>query len=273
MWYHFRLLEHCNLKCSHCYAASNNREMKMSKRTFKEAIRSIYLSDTFCVSENTIYLSGGEPLLHEDFPFFISYAYRLFDKINLLTNGIKIPEFIGILNSYKDKLRVQVSLEGTEEINDQIRGKGVFKKVIQSLSMLHQWGINHSISYTVSRINKHCINDVINILKETNSLHNNISPYTGNPEIMLSMDEWEEFKREAEIEASKQGLSAIFHGTGACGFQYTCGEFFSGVTINPDGTLTGCARNPQKIYRHELLDEIMYDRPRLMRETCMAGKW
>lgn len=247
--------------------------MRMNKKIFKEAIRSIYLSDTFDIGENTIYLSGGEPLLHEEFPFFIAYTYRLFDRINLLTNGIEIPHCIELLNCYKEKLRVQVSLEGTEEINDSIRGNGVFKQVISSLLLLQKCGINHSISYTVSRKNKQCINEMIAIMKYTNSLYNNISPYTGDPELMLSLEEWEEFKEKSKIEANKHGIGDMFHGTGACGFIYYCGEYFSGVTINPDGTMTGCARNPKTLFRHELIDEIMYERPKLMRATCMAGKW
>ena len=69
---------------------------------------------------------GGEPLLRQD---VLQEGTKLFPKNNVTTNGtidlIHLPRCIYI-----------VSIDGPEEINDAIRGKGSFRRVMKTLSRI-----------------------------------------------------------------------------------------------------------------------------------------
>ena len=114
MWLHMRLLENCNLKCKHCYSLERERTEIMDFDMYTECI-DIYSKNVkirgFDI-EKRVMLSGGEPFLHPNFKEMLDYAYNKKDitLISILTNGILVPEFITFLVTYKDKLRVQISL-------------------------------------------------------------------------------------------------------------------------------------------------------------------
>jgi len=219
-----------------------------------------------------IYLSGGEPLLHPDFPIIVGMCLRIVDRVNILTNGILVEEVMSILASDIERLCVQVSLDGDEVTNDRLRGTGVFRRVIMALKLLQQHGVHHWLSYTVSQINKHCYPDIIYTAQQTGSFFNNVTPYVGDPELMLSYLEWKEFKYLYERQTHRQGLE-VAHAPNCCGFNYNCSQFSGGFAINPDGSLAGCARinNVRGDYRD--MDKLLRQDNQHIADTCMREKW
>lgn len=221
---------------------------------------------------SVIYLSGGEPLLHPEFFQFLEYCFSQFDRVSILSNGTLIYKYVTLLLPYKEKLCVQISLDGSEKINDIIRGQGVYTKAVEALTMLNDAGLNHWISYTVSLLNKDCYGEVLAVAKNTNSLFNNVTPYVGNPDQMLDYFEWKEFKYNYERLSLELGIYPG-HAPNCCGFNYACGAFFNGVTVNPDGTLAGCARiNNIQGYYYDMNDRLL-PRPQSISDTCMKEKW
>jgi MoaA/NifB/PqqE/SkfB family radical SAM enzyme len=70
-----------------------------------------------------IWLFGGEPTLRED---VIKLADRYFPLMTIISNGqIKVKE------NYKSA-RIHVSIDGLEDENDYIRGKGSFQKIVDN---------------------------------------------------------------------------------------------------------------------------------------------
>jgi MoaA/NifB/PqqE/SkfB family radical SAM enzyme len=163
-------------------------------------------------------------------------------------------------------------MEGNRDKNDEIRGKGTFDNVMTALGSLEDNNIRRWMSYTVSRINKDAFKDFVNIAIETNCFGNNITPYTGDEELMLSFNEWVDFKYNLLSYAEKRGAFSI-HSKKSCGFVYLCSEYRDGITINPDGTFTGCARN-QDITRpyKTMLDYVTHDIT-FIHQACMKAKW
>jgi len=221
---------------------------------------------------SVIYLSGGEPLLHPQFDDILEYGYRQFNRVTILTNGLLIPEKVKDLVRYSENLCVQVSMDGDRTVNDSIRGKGVYDKAARALYKLQQHKIKHWISYTVSKLNMNCYEDIVSLSLKTGSIFNNVTPYTGDPELMLDYREWKEFKYNFEKYAEKTGLESA-HGLDCCGFNYNCGAFYSGVTVNPDGSVAGCARinNVKGSYKH--MEEYLLDKPLSIHTACMLKKW
>jgi len=80
-------------------------------------------------------LSGGEPLMYSHFDRLASLLHKTRCFAYVCTNGMmlekKLPRIQG--NPY---LVFYVSLDGTEQINDALRGKGVHEKVIRNIKKL-----------------------------------------------------------------------------------------------------------------------------------------
>ena len=272
MWFHIRLLEKCNLNCVSCYARDHDRNQMLSFSEFRDILETIKQVQKPDHKMSVIYLSGGEPLLHPQFLDILKYSFTKFDRISILTNGLLVKKYINDLMPYQEKLCVQVSLDGDEETNDTIRGKGVYQKVVEALHLLQENGLKHWISYTVSQLNKHCYKTIIDIGKETNSFFNNVTPYIGEPEQMLDYYEWKEFKYNYERYTKMLGIESA-HGPNCCGFSYNCGAFSGGLTVNPDGTLAGCARINDIQGHYKDMAKFIRRESRSITETCMKQKW
>jgi len=76
-------------------------------------------------------------------------------KIGILTNGTLIDEkIVDRLKTFQKLYYIQVSLDGaSEETNDFIRGKGSYRKAVDSLRLLHKKGINTRLMFTVHKRN------------------------------------------------------------------------------------------------------------------------
>lgn len=138
----------CNLKCKHCYLGCipSNKPHFLPFDKIKTAIEE---SKKFEIKE--IYLNGGEPLLHPDINNIIRLALKR-ANVTILTNGILINDkktrFLRqIEQDHSYELIFRISLDHYTEIkNDEIRGKGSFKKVFGSISNLIRYGFNPIIS-------------------------------------------------------------------------------------------------------------------------------
>lgn len=109
----------CNLSCTHCFvfrADNPNRPKdKMDDATMLSQLEK--LRDRHGI--RSMLFMGGEPMIRRD---LVMKAMPLFEHSSIVTNGTYgIPSVPGHL--------VTVSLDGPKEMNDPIRGAGVFDKV------------------------------------------------------------------------------------------------------------------------------------------------
>ena len=142
----------CNLKCKHCYAnASTTTAKRLSLPEAKQILRSLQK-----IGVATITLSGGEPTIHPQFLQILKYASQRFERIQILSNGWKITEvFAQNLQPYKDKLIVQISVDGmNEKTHDYIRGRqGSFKRACNAISVLSKQHISCTAAMLITRFN------------------------------------------------------------------------------------------------------------------------
>ncbi len=147
----------CNLRCKHCCGMYGSKvNLSLSDSRFEHIIK--WASNNGIQS---LTLTGGEIFCIPDIYQKLEYLRNNFDgTISILTNAtLFAPEKINTLKKCIDK--ISISLDGyDEESVDFIRGKGVFKKVINSISMLHDNGFyNISISMVLTSENNNHIND------------------------------------------------------------------------------------------------------------------
>ncbi len=272
MWFHVRILEACNLKCQHCYARNYDKTSKMSLDLFKDVIKLIIQSKKYHKDHSIIYISGGEPLLHPQLEQILELCYTCFKRIHILTNGILIEDKLSLLSEFRQKTGVQVSVEGNKKTNDSIRGQGTYEKCKTALRILNENNIMHWMSFTVSTINVHAYKEFVDLARTTSSVANNITPYSGDTKYMLSLNEWMKFRYNLTNYCQRVNFPRI-HSRRACGFSFFCSEYSNGITINSDGTFTGCARNPEIRRPYKQFNEFISDDLKFIHQTCMKKKW
>lgn len=151
----FSLTNRCNLKCDYCCVDSKieNKDY-LDTNQLKKAIDNIVK-----LNPRVLTISGGEPMLRQDFFEILAYTKEKFKgKIILSTNATliknnKIDEIINGLHA------IEISLDGYDELScSKIRGKGVFGKVINTAKLIKSKGFdNISTSLVVGKNN---VNDV-----------------------------------------------------------------------------------------------------------------
>lgn len=161
------LTHRCNLKCIHCCVDAS--ELSESDLLSKEQIFSI-IDKVTQINPRIIVITGGEPMVREDFMDIMSHLRNNFQgKISLMTNGTLINRVNVIkLSEYFDNFNI--SIDGyDEESCSLVRGKGVYNKVINSINLLKKVGVsgkNISLSMVKMATNLSGINKFHELNKE-----------------------------------------------------------------------------------------------------------
>jgi radical SAM protein with 4Fe4S-binding SPASM domain len=97
-------------------------------------------------------ISGGEPLLRKDLFGIIGHAREIGLNISLITSG----DLVGgkIFNDLvRNEVRVSVSVDGTKETNDALRGKGAYAKAVSAIEKLSKGGLLDCLVATFANVN------------------------------------------------------------------------------------------------------------------------
>ena len=120
----------CNIECRHCFNNSGPRETTFGLMTLEAVNQAIAAASARGVRE--IYFTGGEPFLHAQLLEMVGCALTV-APTTVLTNGMLISDRMAdtladLAIAARYSLEVRVSLDGyTEQMNDAIRGPGVFR--------------------------------------------------------------------------------------------------------------------------------------------------
>lgn len=138
------LTDKCQLKCKHCYFGDNKRENEISFEQYKHLFQKnkdliqYYLDKGFEYVYPKYILMGGESLLHPEIEKITEYTFQNSEFVKFNSNGLLINHNIcSIINQYTNvKSKYQISLEGTEQYNDYIRGDGTFNRILKNIIKL-----------------------------------------------------------------------------------------------------------------------------------------
>lgn len=127
----------CNLKCKHCCveAGENKRGNDLETNELMYILKSVVE-----LNPQSISISGGEPLVRNDFEYFSNYLRQSYKgNLNLMTNGVLINENNAklIAETYNS---VDISIDGVDENScSLLRGKGIFNKIIRGIRLLQKY--------------------------------------------------------------------------------------------------------------------------------------
>lgn len=263
------IVNYCQLECKHCYLVKGNDTMPFGM--FKDICED-FMSVRHPLKDIDIILGGGDALLHPDFGRIVGFLRERRLPVRMSSNGILIPGFI---DSFNETDSIQISIDGDETTHDFIRGRGVYRKAVHALRMLDDAGVPHSVAFTACKENVHCIDSVLDICRETNVSHLNISklqPDNVTSLTPISFAEWKRLKMRARTHAPDVTIPAVCRETGCIGGVL-------GLSVLPDGTYWDCALSQRVVGRYpspirDLLywDYIKAGTARDPFETCLRGE-
>ena len=283
----WHITERCNWRCKHCYQSSYTTSELNLKKMEEILIQYVDLLKKWRISkENTILqITGGEPFIRDDFPLFLDIVKKYSEHFQwaILSNGSLLDENIAKkLKSFEINF-FQLSLEGLEAVNDEIRGKGSYRKILGAINLLVRAKIRTVVSFTLTKKN----------FAEVKKLSENLAPLGvsrlavrriapfglgGNQlkNLVLEPQELREMYKEIEdinrkLKESKYALivsggceNAVFNDEISnyelMGWRTCAVNEGRCITLMPDGEATICRRYPIKIgnVRETSLEEIYY---------------
>ena len=211
----FHVLTACNLACRHCYINPTQHGTAMVERdTMLRWLELFYKPD----KENNLILLGGEPTMHPELLTAVRHANRLgYRSVTIDTNGFLFHDLLDHLTPAEAVL--SFSLDGpSPEVNDPIRGEGVFKTCTANLQRAVAKGFEVSLIYTVSRLNLAHLHRMPALLAELGVKRFFIqviglrgkSAATGTDPLQIAAGEWLEIIPQVAREAAVRGLDVIY---------------------------------------------------------------
>jgi MoaA/NifB/PqqE/SkfB family radical SAM enzyme/SAM-dependent methyltransferase len=158
-WFH--VTNRCNLHCAHCmFSSGPTQPQQLLPLQLKQSVR-----EAQRLGCQVFYFTGGEPLIYQELlPTCREILRDSQAHVVILTNGIAL-EALGdeILKLDRDRTHFQISLDGAEQRNDVIRGRGVFQRVGAGVRFLRANRFNVSLAMSVSRTNLDDMETLISI--------------------------------------------------------------------------------------------------------------
>tara|TARA_Y100000310_G_C20610100_1_gene777555 strand:+ start:331 stop:1383 length:1053 start_codon:yes stop_codon:yes gene_type:complete len=125
----------CNLKCKYCYQNQDAQEILNAEvwLTFLDHFRNSSSDDKL------VTITGGEPLISKDSRNTVARISKKAKEeemtVTMVSNGMHFKDFF--LEHSMDNIDCfDISVDGPENINDSIRGKGSYKKAMEGLKVL-----------------------------------------------------------------------------------------------------------------------------------------
>lgn len=241
----FSITSKCNLQCLHCSvsAGCNKQDYFTDSQIFEIA------DNILKYAPDTIIISGGEPLMRDNFFEISNYIRERFNgKLLLMTNATKIDEkeAVFIANNYD---AVATSLDGYDEhTSDFIRGKGTFRRTCNAIRLLKDNGLkNVSVSMVLAGDNYDSIDRFRNLNKllGTHPVFRILAPMgraDKNFEKLIKSEKSKFLIAQENVNKVRKGKKRVL------GQFSVCSGITSQFCIGSDGNIYPCAGSQMEVF-------------------------
>jgi radical SAM protein with 4Fe4S-binding SPASM domain len=257
----------CNLQCRHCYQDDFSKRNDLDWTGIKKISDNVLTTIKEWDQTACIHLTGGEPLLKPELFLLLDELNQkpVVEELGIITNGLLFSqEVVENLSAFSKLKKIKISLDGADaEINDSLRQKGTFEKVIQNLSLFKKE--NHFEIILMFTVMKRNFRDIPSFFKLSQDLNidgliiERFIPLGRGREIVdevLGKEEWQELTKTLSALFSMeedrpflpyQAFQISFHEGEPELLGAPCVIGRDGLCIMPDGTLFPCRRFPISI--------------------------
>ena len=266
----WHITDRCNLRCAHCYQDSHSGEelgfgeLRSIVEQFKDAL-DLWQTESGKTVRGHVTITGGEPFVRRDFLDLLEILVRNRHRFGfaILTNGSFIDASMARHLRKLGPAFVQVSIEGSREVHDVIRGHGEFDRAVKAIGYLVRERVRTLISFTAHRGNFRDFGHVVELgrrLRVARVWADRLIPHGSGAELVegvLTPEETREFfqimhkaqtctKRRwfsrTEV-AMHRALAFLLAG----GTPYHCTAGDTLVTVMSNGDVYPCRRMPVRV--------------------------
>ena len=246
----------CNNRCVHCYCNLPDHDPAAESNELATVEINKLLDDLKALGSLWLLITGGEPLLRDDFEDIYLYAKKRGFLITLFTNGTKIDKGTADLLSKYPPFLVEISLYGaTRETYEKVtRVSGSHERCMEGIQRILGAGIKLRLKSMALTINRHEIeamdkmsqrlgcefrfDPILNKRIDDNNFSDPVK-YRITPEDVVRldktfpkrMDEWKKFC-DKFVGGVKRGDRL-----------YKCGAGIGMIHVSPYGIAKGCLMN------------------------------
>lgn len=244
------LTRHCNLGCAHCYIKDNSRRGELR---YNEICRIIdEITSAGCL---WLLITGGEPLVREDFYDIYRYAKGKGLIITLFTNGTLVTKDTAVFLKRWPPFSVEVTLYGaTRETYEAFTGmEGSYNACMEGIGWLLRYNIPLSLKTMVTTINKDEIPEMRRLAESLGvsfrydptlnpGLDGSKAPY----DVRITPEEVVEFDRtDGDRTREWKRLYERFNEPASTEYIFNCGAGRGGFHITSEGRLWLCSLVPE----------------------------
>lgn len=162
----------CDQRCMHCYMydspfyeSETNNELSLSD--CKSIIDDFTGTLSDLSTKGSIYFTGGDPLLREDFFEILEYtSKKSLYPIGIAGNSYHLDYNTALKLKEYGVFMYQISLDGLSDTHDRFRKPGSFKDALRGFEVLNKAGINSMCMFTLSKQNMDQLIPVIRLAAE-----------------------------------------------------------------------------------------------------------
>ena len=149
----------CDQKCKHCYMFSEEYQSVIQNELNLQQCINIFDDINTTLRRWGLYkwrliLTGGDPILRNDFFDFLEYVSQFNIPVTILGNPYHIDMKTAKRLKRLGVVRYQLSLDGDKKIDDYLRKPGHYDATMLALNNLKSAGIQTMIMFTVSKFNQ-----------------------------------------------------------------------------------------------------------------------
>lgn len=193
----FELTSRCNFRCEMCYVHDEcHGRDKLSTEQWLSLAEDAKKAGTLF-----LLLTGGEPLLREDFPYLYTELKKMGFMVSINTNGSLLHKYFELFQKYPP-VRVNVSLYGADdETYEGLCKIKSFSQVLDNVKKLKEIGISVKFNTVFTNRNSHQYKEIIDIAESLNiPLSTTAYAY---PQVRLDKDFGENTGRMSPLEAAQ----------------------------------------------------------------------
>jgi len=243
----WEITQRCNLTCSYCDVWAKKSE-DLSTEQVKEIVAGLAELGAYSIS-----FDGGEPLMRKDMGEIIDHVRAHGIAARIHSNGVLFPKRIKEIRNLSS---VKFSLDGPRELNDAVRGEGVYDGVIRAVEVAHEHHIPVGLTAVISNANVAHVMEMAELARQIKA-HVTFQPcsnqvdadtpenqHHGSPDVPLYREAVRRLiaakKSNPYIANSLAGLKHILQWPNPTWIPCYAGQMF--VTINHKGKLYSCSR-------------------------------
>ena len=158
----WEITKECNLYCAHCRASAESCHYE-GELSLAECLALV--DEILLIGRPILILTGGEPLMRDDFFDIADYAAQKGLRVVVGSNGTLVTHEVAARMRKVPISRLAVSIDfPTPELQDRFRGvEGAFESAVAGIECARSQGIEVQVNMTITQLNAQYLDELVDL--------------------------------------------------------------------------------------------------------------